>query len=91
MKVAGVTSKSAESRDAFARDRGVPAFASFELLCDAVDVIDICAPGSVHEPLAVAALERGKHVVIEKPFTGYYRAVRSERATLFAAISFPRK
>jgi len=72
VKVAGVTSKSAESREAFARDRGVPAFASLEELCDAVDVVDICAPPSAHEPLAVAALARGKHVVIEKPFTGYY-------------------
>jgi hypothetical protein len=72
VKVAGVTSKSAESREAFARDRGVPAFASLEALCDAADVIDICAPGSAHEPLAVAALQRGKHVVIEKPFTGYF-------------------
>lgn len=72
LKVTGVTSRSAESREAFARDRGISAFASFDELCGAADVIDICAPGSVHEPLAVAALARGKHVVIEKPFTGYY-------------------
>ena len=72
VKVAGITSKSAESREAFARDRGIPVFESLEALCHAADVIDICAPGSAHEPLAVAALERGKHVVIEKPFTGYF-------------------
>ena len=41
-------------------------------LCDAVDVVDLCTPGSTHEPLAVAAFQRGKHVIIEKPFTGYY-------------------
>lgn len=72
VEVVGVTSKSAESREAFARERGIQAFASFEELCDASAVIDICAPGSAHEPLAVQALRRGKHVVIEKPFTGYF-------------------
>ncbi len=72
VEVVGVTAKSAESRQAFARERGVRAFASFDELCDAVDVVDLCTPGSTHEPLAVRAFQRGKHVIIEKPFTGYY-------------------
>lgn len=72
VQVVGVTSRSAESREAFARQHGIRAFASFEALCDAVEVVDLCTPGSTHEPLAVEALRRGKHVVIEKPFTGYY-------------------
>ncbi len=72
VKAVGVTSKSAESREAFARERGLRPFPSLEELCDAVDVVDICAPGALHELLAVAALHRGKHVIIEKPFTGYY-------------------
>ncbi len=72
VEVVGVTSRSAESREAFARERGIKAFASLEELCEASDVVDLCTPGSTHEPLAVAALRRGKHVIIEKPFTGYY-------------------
>jgi predicted dehydrogenase len=72
VEVVGVTAKSAESRQAFARERGVKAFASFDELCDAVDVVDLCTPGSTHEPLAVRAFQRGKHVIIEKPFRGYY-------------------
>lgn len=72
VEVVGVTSKSAESREAFARENGLKAFPTLEALCDAVDVIDVCAPGYLHESLAVKALERGKHVIIEKPFTGYY-------------------
>ncbi|MBZ5564834.1 MAG: Gfo/Idh/MocA family oxidoreductase, partial [Acidobacteriia bacterium] len=72
VEVVGVTAKGAESPEAFARERGIRAFASFEALCDAVDVIDLCTPGSTHEPLAVEAFRRGKHVIIEKPFTGYY-------------------
>lgn len=72
VEVVGVTSHSAESREAFARQYGVKGFASFDDLCDAVDVVDLCTPPSTHEPLAIRALRRGKHVVIEKPFTGYF-------------------
>ncbi len=72
IEVVGVTSKSADSAAIFARERGVKAFGSLEELCDACDVVDLCSPGSTHEPLAVTALKRGKHVIIEKPFTGYY-------------------
>ncbi len=72
VEVMGVTSLSAESRGAFAQERGVRAFDSLEELCGAVDVVDICTPGSTHEPLAVQVLRFGKHVIVEKPFTGYY-------------------
>jgi predicted dehydrogenase len=37
-----------------------------------VDVIDNCTPGYAHEPVSIAAFEAGKHVIVEKPFTGYY-------------------
>jgi predicted dehydrogenase len=72
VEIAGVTSRSSESRDRFTRETGVLAFGSFEALCDAVDVVDLCSPPSTHEELAVAALRRGKHVIVEKPLTGFY-------------------
>ncbi len=34
---------------------------------DDIDVIDICTPGNLHKPMAIAALEAGKHVICEKP------------------------
>ena len=74
LEIVGVTSKTAEARDAFARVKGIRAFETFEELCAAVDVIDLCTPPSSHEQLAVEALRAGKHVIIEKPLTGYYGA-----------------
>lgn len=39
-----------------------------ELLKDAnVDLVDICLPTFLHEPMAVKALQAGKHVFCEKP------------------------
>ncbi|MCX5660612.1 MAG: Gfo/Idh/MocA family oxidoreductase [Planctomycetota bacterium] len=32
-----------------------------------IDVIDICTPNNFHAPLAIAAMEAGKHVICEKP------------------------
>jgi predicted dehydrogenase len=32
-----------------------------------VDAVDVCLPHDLHEPAVVAAAERGKHVLVEKP------------------------
>lgn len=32
-----------------------------------IDVVDICTPGELHAPIAIAALNAGKHVLCEKP------------------------
>ena len=72
IQISGVTSLSPQSRDAFAQNNSIRAFDSFEALCDASDVIDLCSPPSTHELLAVPALRRGRHIIVEKPFTGYF-------------------
>ena len=36
---------------------------------DDVHVVDICTPGESHHDIAVAALEAGKHVLVEKPLS----------------------
>ncbi len=44
-----------------------------EVLQDpAVDLVDACLPTSMHEDIAVATLNAGKHVVIEKPLSGSF-------------------
>jgi predicted dehydrogenase len=46
---------------------GVPHFPSLEALLDCVDGLIVATPTSSHREVAVAALERGIHVFIEKP------------------------
>ncbi len=37
-----------------------------------IDLIDLCVPNDLHERFAVEAAQAGKHVIIEKPLTGYF-------------------
>jgi predicted dehydrogenase len=37
-----------------------------------LDVIDICTPPNLHAAMIVEAMQAGKHVICEKPFTGYF-------------------
>lgn len=32
-----------------------------------VDAVDLCVPTYLHAPLSIAALQAGKHVIVEKP------------------------
>ena len=37
-----------------------------------IDIIDVCTPPYVHEQMVEQALAAGKHVICEKPLTGYF-------------------
>jgi UDP-N-acetylglucosamine 3-dehydrogenase len=39
------------------------------LACPTLDAVSVCAPNSKHYRIARAALDAGKHVLVEKPFT----------------------
>ena len=87
-ELAAVGSRSAERAEAFARAHGTDATRAHgsyrELLDDdAVDVVYIATPHPQHADLAVAALEAGKAVLVEKTFTatlaGAWRVVDTAR------------
>ena len=87
--IAGATARSADRRKAFAEAHGIRAFDSYEELLKEVDVVDIVTPGNTHEAFAVSALNAGKHVVLEKPFTGFYGP--GEAGPEFSGLTFDRE
>jgi predicted dehydrogenase len=72
VEVVGVTSLTKEHCEYFAQKCGIKSFHSLEKLLSEVDVIDVCTPGYAHEEVSVRSLEAGKHIIVEKPFTGYF-------------------
>ena len=72
VEVLGVHSLDTEGGRAYAAKRGIRFHETLEELIDAVDVIHVCVPPMAHESVAVAALERDKFVICEKPLTGYF-------------------
>jgi len=48
----------------------------------AVDVVDLCVPTHLHAPLAVEAARAGKHVIVEKPLTGFFGPPATPRAEM---------
>ncbi len=70
--VVGVYDSDADRGREYAEQRGIEAMGSMEELLDAVEVVHVCTPPVTHEPIAVAALAKGRHAIVEKPFTGYF-------------------
>lgn len=87
VKISGSYSPTAERLKLFTEERHLRAFSSLESLIDNSDVIHVCTPPSTHEPIVIAALEKNKHVIVEKPFTGYFGDSSKE----FNGDRFPRE
>lgn len=72
VEVTGVYSLNPENRNSFAQKQSIPVFDSQEELIASSDVVHICTPPVTHETIALAVLAEDKHVIIEKPLTGYF-------------------
>lgn len=87
VELVGVYSPTSEHKQQFADAHGITAFSTLEELVQAVNVVHVCTPPATHEPVAVAALEAGRCVIIEKPFTGYF----GDGSKGFSGDTFPRE
>lgn len=86
-RVVGVTSARRESREAFAAAHGLRAFGSVEEMLPEIDVLDICTPPSSHREYILAAAAAGRHVIVEKPLTGFYGSpAEYDKAHMLAAV-----
>ncbi len=66
-RIVGFYERSPERAAKVAAELGVPAARSLDELLDAADALTVVVPTPAHHAVAREALERGKHVLIEKP------------------------
>ena len=72
VEIIGAFSPSPLNLKEFTSVRNLKAFPDLEQLIDESDVLHVCTPPVSHEPIVIAALQQNKHVIVEKPFTGYF-------------------
>jgi predicted dehydrogenase len=67
VELVGVYGRNPQHAGELAARHGLRAHGEFEALLDAVDAVSIAVPPEAQPGLALAALRRGKHVLLEKP------------------------
>ncbi|MFA6431133.1 MAG: Gfo/Idh/MocA family oxidoreductase [Candidatus Margulisiibacteriota bacterium] len=70
IKVVGIADKDLALAEKLAAEFGTHAFPDISALIQSSDAICIVTPTSTHHELASTCLKAGKHVLVEKPFTG---------------------
>src|SRR4030042_1282539 len=75
MEILGIASKTEKNGQETARQFNIPSvYTDYRKLLERkdIDVIDLCIPNNLHEEMVIASAEAGKHIICEKPLTGYF-------------------
>ncbi len=95
VQLVAVCDPDAQRRGAAAQAQGVPGFPDLTSLLDSVrpDVVHLCTPHDRHASLAIDCLERGVHVIAEKPLAhtldeGQRLIAAAERSTAKVGVCF---
>jgi predicted dehydrogenase len=86
-ELTAVCARTRGDAEAFAKRHGIShVYDDYHRLAESpeVDVVDICTTTDVHHQIAVAAARAGKHVIVEKPLTGYFGDAAEPRDRMLA-------
>jgi len=79
--VVAVAAQHFDHAEAFARTYGIPdCYDDYRRLLERkdIDIVDLCIPTDLHAQFVIEAARAGKHVICEKPLTGYFGKDRPE-------------
>jgi predicted dehydrogenase len=96
LELAALVDRDPEKAQRVAQKFGVPqAYGRLDELLedDSIELVDLCTPNYLHAPMAIAALEAGKHVLCERPLArsadeaaGMVKAARKSERHLLCAV-----
>ncbi|MEK9724032.1 MAG: Gfo/Idh/MocA family oxidoreductase, partial [Rhodospirillaceae bacterium] len=72
VEVAGVHGRTPANVQAYADAHGIAVVDDLDALIDSVDVLHVLVPSALHEEIAVKALAKNVHPIVEKPLTGFF-------------------
>jgi len=75
VEIAAIAGKTREHAEQLAGRCGIPkVYGDYRFLLDdpSIDVVDLCVPNALHLPMVLEIVKAGKHVICEKPLTGYF-------------------
>jgi predicted dehydrogenase len=81
VEILAVASRTKGKAEALANKFGIPqVIDDYRNLLDRkdIDAVDICVPTALHHEFIIQAARAGKHVICEKPLTGYFGTDRPE-------------
>jgi predicted dehydrogenase len=85
--VVAVASKQIDHAKGFAEQYGIPDYYDdYRRILDRkdVDLVDLCIPTDLHEDFCVKTAEAGKHLICEKPLTGFFGKDRPDEQVGFS-------
>jgi len=85
--VVAVASKNKEHAAIFAKKYDIPYYYDdYRKILERkdIDIVDLCVPTDLHEEFSIEAAEAGKHIICEKPLTGYFGKEKKEKKVGFA-------
>ncbi|HTU01829.1 MAG TPA: Gfo/Idh/MocA family oxidoreductase, partial [Candidatus Sulfotelmatobacter sp.] len=75
VEIVGICARTRESAEACAKKYDIP-FVTTDVAAllarNDMDAVDLCVPPALHHVLAEQAAKAGKHIIVEKPLTGYF-------------------
>lgn len=86
-EIVAVASRHLENAAAFARAYKIPDYYDdYRRILERkdIDMVDLCIPTDIHADFCIEAASAGKHVICEKPLTGYFGKERPEEHVGFA-------
>ena len=86
-ELTAVCARTRAGAEAFAARHDIPrVFTDYRALVEApdVEVVDICSTTDTHHEIAIAAARAGKHVIVEKPLSGWFGEASDPRETMLA-------
>jgi predicted dehydrogenase len=91
IEIPAVASRTRARAEEFAKKHNIPEVADdYRRLLDRkdIDAVDLCVPTDLHHEFIIQAAQAGKHVICEKPLTGYFGKDRPEE---LVGVSVDRK